>query len=656
MSGVEFIVSTLLATIPLALEAYDRSGRVFEVFSVLRQYPREVLILEAKLGAQRTVFRNNAINLLTTITNDRVKVQDVMNQPSSAVARQGLVMSSIYRRQVEALDESFVACRQTAQRIQDALQQVCGQAEAFRADLGQRQAKTSPSDWLKYARNRFKLSLNKPRIEKAISELRDYNRDFGLITEQINKALQEISNEQKEELYHRKSARYLNTLQKYHQVRFASKALYSTLQMRWMCSSHPCHVFDLRIISCDTSSGKWRLNHHVTCELAITHDDPSLTSESPLRLEIEQACEEHDEGFEDGDQPDNEGRFQELTDVLESSAGRFAVASPRRARKVLKSVRMRDNLGAKSPDAQVQDFTKTVSEVHLEDPTSMATTAATARPVPDLRLVEDFCKAFHEVQMNISLGRSLLGLLKGHYTQLFYLPPPQTIPLGTSQSLSEMVAWIAEEPVMRSLPRPLLVELAGNLAEGIMQVYSTPWLSNGNLGQNVRIFYPSDPSAASTQLKGPYFIARVDRAKAKGKIKAVGPHEFDAETSRQGATPKVDFAGARNKLLFNFGILLLEIGFCQPWHVLKKSVSKSIVAMGEGLSDYRTAEKLAQLLINQMGVTYSKIVKKCLGCDFGLGETDLDNEDLQRKFLEDVVSGLQQLREDMREMNSPLSG
>ena len=53
-----------------------------------------------------------------------------------------------------------------------------------------------------------------------------------------------------------------------------------------------------------------------------------------------------------------------------------------------------------------------------------------------------------------------------------------------------------------------------------------------------------------------------------------------------------------------------------------------------------------------MGLTYSKIIKNCLGCDFGLGETDLDNEDLQRRFLEDVVLGLQQLKEVMGEANS----
>jgi hypothetical protein len=92
---------------------------------------------------------------------------------------------------------------------------------------------------------------------------------------------------------------------------------------------------------------------------------------------------------------------------------------------------------------------------------------------------------------------------------------------------------------------------------------------------------------------------------------------------------------------------MLENGYARPWHELKQAVTAT---HGE-LSDYKTAEKLAGQLVNQLGLTYPKIIKKCLGCDFGLGETDMDNEDLQRRFLEDVVAGLQQLRDYMAEMN-----
>jgi hypothetical protein len=139
MSWIEYIVGTVLSLVPIALDTYDRSGRVFEVFSVFKQYPREVLILEAKLGAQRTIFRNNAINLLTAITKDRVKVQEVMNQPSSQAAGLALVMASVYQHRVDALDESFMACRQTVDQIHNTLQLLCLQFEDFRAEVGEKQ-------------------------------------------------------------------------------------------------------------------------------------------------------------------------------------------------------------------------------------------------------------------------------------------------------------------------------------------------------------------------------------------------------------------------------------------------------------------------------------------------------------------------------------
>jgi len=139
MSGIEFIVGTVLSAVPIALEAYDRSNRVFEVFSVFKKYPREVLTLEAKLGAQRTIFRNNAINLLSAITKDRAKVQEVMSHPSSKEIRDSLKLNPAYRLRQDALEESFTACHRTAEQIQHALEQVCWEAEAFRADLGEKQ-------------------------------------------------------------------------------------------------------------------------------------------------------------------------------------------------------------------------------------------------------------------------------------------------------------------------------------------------------------------------------------------------------------------------------------------------------------------------------------------------------------------------------------
>jgi hypothetical protein len=239
-------------------------------------------------------------------------------------------------------------------------------------------------------------------------------------------------------------------------------------------------------------------------------------------------------------------------------------------------------------------------------------------------------------------------------TQWFCIPlTPHSTPT-TSISLTDIVQWIADEPVLRSLSRLTLVEAAENIAEGIMQFYSTPWLAPANLSQNLRCFNSADPTAAAgalPQLCGPYFLVRMDSRQIKGKGREQRPGL--ASMRRQDGVAGDVFSsssGPRNELLFNFGIILLEIGYGRPWQDLKESVAKS----GDGLSDYRAAEKLAHNLVGQMGQAYPRIIKKCLGCDFGLGETDLNNEDLQRRFLEDVVSALHHLREQMGQLHACL--
>lgn len=150
MSGVEFILSAVLAVIPLAIEAYDHSERVFEVFSVFKQYPREVVKLDAKLGAQRTIFRSHAINLLTAVTNDPQKVQDVICQPSSEEAKRGLTLSALYRNRVDSLNESFISCRQTLVQINNSLELLYTEAQAFHGDLNQDQSGSSPITSVSY--------------------------------------------------------------------------------------------------------------------------------------------------------------------------------------------------------------------------------------------------------------------------------------------------------------------------------------------------------------------------------------------------------------------------------------------------------------------------------------------------------------------------
>ncbi|KAK1753553.1 hypothetical protein QBC47DRAFT_424105 [Echria macrotheca] len=677
MSGAEFIIGTVLASIPITLEIYDRSGRVFEIFSIFQQYPREVVIFKTKLDVQRTIFRNNAINLLTTITGNGRVVREVVKQPSSDAARQTLVVSPDFAHHADALDDSFEACRQTVEHIRSCLQLLCFQFDEFQADAKEKQDLMSARDWVKHTRTRFKLGLQKPKISKAIEELRELNRDFVLITEQITRLVQETPNTRRDIPWGRQVSN-LNLLQKYHRIRHASTSLYSTLQVQWVCASHRAHLFEVRVLDCEgegEGKGKEKARTSVarciTCELTITHDGSSHASNGPLRLEIEQS---YDSSEEDGTAVRHAkapSELHRLAAVLDTSASRQKLSGVRRW---ITGFRKDRQGGRQQPTQQHQQQVRPKGE----EPSSALPlvsrslagfqdniTFGSNRP-PDPPLVEDLCKYL----CTAPPSRVLLKSIPAPHAQWFTIPSnpqeaeqPQTAAPITSRSLSDMIRWIAEDPIIRALPRPLLIDLAGNVAEGIMQFYSTPWLASSDLRQNVRYLQPPPRrSQPSSELKGPYFIARMESGgnlAPRATVKSGSSSHTRRNSSDLARPSSTSFAEARNELLFSFGVLLLEIGYGQPWGELKDQIPRATTASHHDVrtagkeqfgSDYRAAERLAQLLINRTGISYSKVVKKCLACDFGLGEANLDNEDLQRRFLEDVVFALKQLRDDLREM------
>lgn len=71
---------------------------------------------------------------------------------------------------------------------------------------------------------------------------------------------------------------------------------------------------------------------------------------------------------------------------------------------------------------------------------------------------------------------------------------------------------------------------------------------------------------------------------------------------------------ARNEMLFHLGVVLLE-------------------------------------LRDRMGLKYCRIVHKCLACDFGLGEDNFADADLQGAFLVDVVVALERAEQVLRELD-----
>ncbi|KAF4447294.1 hypothetical protein FALBO_16963 [Fusarium albosuccineum] len=139
MSGAELIVGVVFGSIPIAIKVYDRSNRVFEVFSAFKQLPSEVSILGAKLSVQRAILRNNALNLLAVITRDQEYVLEAVRRPKSTAVSLDLAMAPVYRRRIDDLPMSFESCAQTAEHIRNSIHVLFSESDIHRAEVGDKQ-------------------------------------------------------------------------------------------------------------------------------------------------------------------------------------------------------------------------------------------------------------------------------------------------------------------------------------------------------------------------------------------------------------------------------------------------------------------------------------------------------------------------------------
>lgn len=256
----------------------------------------------------------------------------------------------------------------------------------------------------------------------------------------------------------------------------------------------------------------------------------------------------------------------------------------------------------------------------------------------DLCLIQDVCEHFQNHQRQ-SQQEICMRYLEDSCVQRFYQPPAENRLEGSTKSLEDIIVWISEDPI-RILPRSIMFQLAFSLATAVLRYHSTPWLSEAWGSSDVVFFGINDLQQGDVSLRNPHLNAEFSRYKGKGKV-TIDP-ESDIMSGVSTSLKGLSLQNARNEVLFRLGVIFLEVGFATPWKTLRESMLKTLPA---DATDYTIADKLARVLVNSMGPGYSKIVRKCLGCDFGLGETDLASDELQERFLMDVVLALQGLEQ-----------
>jgi hypothetical protein len=100
----------------------------------------------------------------------------------------------------------------------------------------------------------------------------------------------------------------------------------------------------------------------------------------------------------------------------------------------------------------------------------------------------------------------------------------------------------------------------------------------------------------------------------------------------------------------------MEIGYGNTLHNLySEAMSKSYEKLRMQWDSHREivgANKMASLLAQEMGNRYARVVTRCLRCNCGIDETDLDEPAMQQTFFRDVVCELERCVKQIENMST----
>lgn len=177
-------------------------------------------------------------------------------------------------------------------------------------------------------------------------------------------------------------------------------------------------------------------------------------------------------------------------------------------------------------------------------------------------------------------------------------------------NLNEALDWFKDPTDM--------YELGLRLATAVLHLHATPWLPGTWRLNSISLLHADEPVEALRTLS----------------VKAALSQDMKSTmTSSQGDCEDYYISGVHNVMLFSLGVALLEIEHSKSLETFKS----------KGESDFIAARRLAVRPGTIAGRRYRNLARKCLDCNFGCDENDLDNEDLQQAVYGGVVHELKKI-------------
>ena len=448
---------------------------------------------------------------------------------------------------------------------------------------------------------KLRFSFSKSRLGEALTDLKSFNDEFLTLSGQVNA----LTTSQTRSAW--TNVKQHNTdLEKYRVIEKASKQIYDALGRA--CTKHSEHVAHF-CIEVEHQAQYDRQTPQVQFNLAFTN--LTLTGSScqgdPIWFMIDTIIEDSIIHSQTKSADPNKDLAQALKRQLDSSPE----VSSKKARK---SVRF-----AVTPS-------KTPNVPSAVDPSVL---------LSDPRIRRDFCDYLRSFCRQHSQPNACMGMLDHTDSCKHLVYPSKNQPRsGRATSLEQVISLISQQGLAGGLPQYKKLHLAKSLAIAVLQYHATPWLKVSWRSQD--IFFNADESndtaPSRLNLKAPHLNVRIKTS-----------DQILSQTSTNSTRSIV-----RNPLLFNLGVMLLEVAYCAPLRSLELPCD---LENGERttLTEVFAARRLAGSLGREIGGTYGKIVKKLLECDFGCGD-DLNDPKLQFGFHTDVVCALERLEQGFRQL------
>ena len=255
--------------------------------------------------------------------------------------------------------------------------------------------------------------------------------------------------------------------------------------------------------------------------------------------------------------------------------------------------------------------------------TDLMSSTASSSNLTDLRLIPNLCRHLTEG----TASTHCIGYFQENepFSHLMYAPQGPYVSSPTVSSLED--ALMAAKGTLDGIPLPEKFALAKLLALAVLRFHSTPWLNEEWRSSDVVFFGIRDFSQDS--LCVPFLKSHVF-ARARHQANELAAPEDKALIR----------SPIRNRTLYNFGVLLIELAYNSPLHALVLQEDDQ----GDPYTLYWTAMRLGEKVRRELGPFYADAVNICLHCGFG-ASSDLQELKVQRLFFDEVVQNLQKCAE-----------